>query len=167
MTSVFFFSELMARNILKEVEAHALALATNRTGSEMLQELLGFSPLKPLCRVWIALRPNLRFVACHRCGVHVLQSALLQLPRLLRRPAEPSEEEEEEDGPSQTLEELVLGLADEVCDDFLFFCGDTHGSFVVRTLLQVLGGTLLESERVKPRGSQSSGKYCEKGKRTW
>lgn len=43
-----------------------------------------------------------------------------------------------------------------MCDDFLFFCGDTHGSFVVRTLLQVLGGTLLESERVKPRGSQSS-----------
>lgn len=147
--------ELMARNILKEVEAQALALATNRTGSEMLQELLGFSPLKPLCRVWIALRPNLRFVACHRCGVHVLQSALLQLPRLLRSPAE-ADEEEGEDGPSQTLEELVLGLAAEVCDDFLFFCGDTHGSFVVRTLLQVLGGTLLESERVKPRGSQSS-----------
>lgn len=148
--------ELMARNILKEVEAQALALATNRTGSEMLQELWGFSPLKPLCRVWIALRPNLRFVACHRCGVHVLQSALLQLPRLLRSPAEADEEEEGEDGPSQTLEELVLGLAAEVCDDFLFFCGDTHGSFVVRTLLQVLGGTLLESERVKPRGSQSS-----------
>lgn len=148
--------ELMARNILKEVEAQALALATNRTGSEMLQELLGFSPLKPLCRVWIALRPNLRFVACHRCGVHVLQSALLQLPRLLRSPAEADEEEEGEDGPSQTLEELVLGLAAEVCDDFLFFCGDTHGSFVVRTLLQVLGGTLLESERVKPRGPQSS-----------
>lgn len=148
--------ELMARNILKEVEAQALALATNRTGSEMLQELLGFSPLKPLCRVWVALRPNLRFVACHRCGVHVLQSALLQLPRLLRSPAEADEEEEGEDGPSQTLEELVLGLAAEVYDDFLFFCGDTHGSFVVRTLLQVLGGTLLESERVKPRGSQSS-----------
>lgn len=41
-------------------------------------------------------------------------------------------------------------------DDFLFFCGDTHGSFVVRTLLQVLGGTLLESERARTRGSQSS-----------
>lgn len=152
--------DLMVRNILKEVEAQALALATNRTGSEMLQELLGFSPLKPLCRVWAALRPKLRFVACHRCGVHVLQSALLQLPRLLRSPAE-AEEEEEEDGdgkhsPLQTLEELVLGLAAEVSDDFLFFCGDTHGSFVVRTLLQVLGGTLLESERTRSRASQSS-----------
>lgn len=151
--------DLMVRNILKEVEAQALALATNRTGSEMLQELLGFSPLKPLCRVWAALRPKLRFVACHRCGVHVLQSALLQLPRLLRSPAEAEEEEEEEDGkhgPLQTLEELVLGLAAEVSDDFLFFCGDTHGSFVVRTLLQVLGGTLLESERTRSRASQSS-----------
>ncbi|XP_025775512.1 nucleolar protein 9 [Puma concolor] len=152
--------ELMVHNVLKEVEAEALALATNRTGSEIMQELLGFSPLKPLCRVWATLRSNFRFVACHRCGVHVLQSALLQLPRLLGSPAEREEEDVEEeedgkDGPLETLEELVLGLASEVCDDFLFYCGDTHGSFVVRTLLQVLGGTLLESERARHRGSQS------------
>ncbi|XP_004864142.1 nucleolar protein 9 isoform X2 [Heterocephalus glaber] len=158
--------ELMVHNILKEVESQALALATNRTGSEMLQELLGFSPLKPLCQIWAALRSNFRLVACHRCGVHVLQSALLQLPRLLASPAEEErkeeeeeEEEEEKDGKNGTLEaleELVLGLGSEMCDDFLFYCGDTHGSFVVRTLLQVLGGTLLESERARPHGSQSS-----------
>ena len=157
----------MVHNVLKEVEAQALALATNRTGSEMLQELLGFSPLKPLCRVWAVLRPNLRFVACHRCGVHVLQSALLQLPRLLGSPAEEEEgEEEEENGKDdslETVEGVVLGLAAEVCDDFLFYCGDTHGSFVVRTLLQVLGGTLLDSERARHRGSQSPGKYYRRG----
>ncbi|XP_038529173.1 nucleolar protein 9 isoform X2 [Canis lupus familiaris] len=152
--------ELMVHNVLKEVEAQALALATNRTGSEIMQELLGFSPLKSLCRIWATLRPSLRLVACHRCGVHVLQSALLQLPRLLGSLAEKEEEEDVEeedgkDGPLETLEELVLGLASEVCDDFLFYCGDTHGSFVVRTLLQVLGGTLLESERARHRGSQS------------
>uniref|UniRef100_A0A2I3RIN1 NOP9 nucleolar protein n=1 Tax=Pan troglodytes TaxID=9598 RepID=A0A2I3RIN1_PANTR len=148
--------DLMVHNIMKEVETQALALSTNRAGSEMLQELLGFSPLKPLCRVWAALRSNLLTVACHRCGVHVLQSALLQLPRLLGSAAEEEEEEDGKDGPTETLEELVLGLAAEVCDDFLVYCGDTHGSFVVRTLLQVLGGTILESERARPRGSQSS-----------
>lgn len=148
--------ELMVHNVLKEVEAQALALATNRTGSEMLQELLGYSTLKPLCGVLAALRPSFRSVACHRCGVHVLQSALQQLPRLLGGCAEEEEaEEEEEMPPLETLEELVLGLASEVCDDFLFYCGDTHGSFVVRTLLQVLGGTLLESERARHRGSRS------------
>lgn len=159
----------MVHNVLKEAESQALALATNRTGSEMLQELLGFSPLKPLCRLWAALSSNLRFVACHRCGVHVLQSALLQLPRLLGSPAEEEEEQEEDEdekdgGPLETLKELVLGLASEVCDDFLFYCGDTHGSFVVRTLLQVLGGILLESERVRHRGSQSPGKYYKRRK---
>uniref|UniRef100_A0A8C8ZXY3 NOP9 nucleolar protein n=1 Tax=Prolemur simus TaxID=1328070 RepID=A0A8C8ZXY3_PROSS len=148
--------ELMVRNILKEVEAQALALSTNRTASRMVQELLEFSPLKPFCRVWAALRSNLRFLACHQCGVHVLQSALLQLPRLLGSSAEEEEVEDGKDGPMETLEELVLGLAAEVCDDFLFYCGDTHGSFVVRTLLQVLGGTILESQRARPRGSQSS-----------
>lgn len=162
----------MVHNVLKEVEAQALALATNRTGSEIMQELLGFSPLKPLCRVWATLRSNFRLVACHRCGMHVLQSALLQLPRLLRSPTEKAEEDVEEeeedgkDGPMETLEELVLGLASEVCDNFLFYCGDTHGSFVVRTLLQVLGGTLLESERARHRGSQSPGKYYKRGKWT-
>ncbi|XP_004698556.1 nucleolar protein 9 [Echinops telfairi] len=159
--------ELMVQNVLKEVKGQALALATNRTGSEMLQELLGFSPLKPFCRIWAALHPNVRFVACHRCGVHVMQSALLQLPRLLGRQEEEAQREEEEqdddddddggeDGPPETLEDLVLALATEVSGDFLFYCGDTHGSFVVRTLLQVLAGTLLESERSRARGSQSS-----------
>ncbi|XP_004584778.2 nucleolar protein 9 [Ochotona princeps] len=158
--------ELMVHNILKEVETQALALATSRTGSEVLQELLGFSPLKPFCRIWAALHPNLRSVACHRCGVHVLQSALLQLPRLLGSPARKEEDdevdEEEEkmtagvDCTLETLEELVLGLAAEVCDDFLFYCGDTHGSFMVRTLLQVLGGVLVESERARPWSSQAS-----------
>ncbi|XP_037359042.1 nucleolar protein 9 [Talpa occidentalis] len=150
--------ELMVHNVLKEVETQALALATNRTGSEMLQELLAFSPQKPLCRIWAALRSKLRLIACHRCGVHVLQSALLQLPRLLGSSAEDEElvvEDDGKDGALDTLEELVLGLASEVCDDFLFYCGDTHGSFVVRTLLQVLGGTLLESEQARHRGSQS------------
>ncbi|XP_036129193.1 nucleolar protein 9 [Molossus molossus] len=149
--------ELMVHNVLKEAEAQALALATNRTGSEMLQELLGFSPLKPLCRVLATLRSNLHLVACHRCGVHVLQSALLQLPRLLGSRVEEEVEvgEDGKDPPSETLEELVLGLASEVCDDFLIYCGDTHGSFVVRTLMQMLGGTLLESERARHRGSQS------------
>ncbi|XP_024412133.2 nucleolar protein 9 isoform X2 [Desmodus rotundus] len=145
----------MVHNVLKEVEAQALALATNRTGSEILQGLLGFSPLKPLCRVLAVLRSNLRFVACHRCGVHVLESALLQLPRLLGSPVEEEEEEDGKDHPMDSLKELVLGLASEVCDDFLFYCGDTHGSFAVRTLLQVLGGTLLESEGARPHGSQS------------
>lgn len=149
----------MVHNVLKEVEAQALALATNRTGSEILQGLLGFSPLKPLCRVLAVLRSNLRFVACHRCGVHVLESALLQLPRLLGSPVEEEEEEDGKDHPMDSLKELVLGLASEVCDDFLFYCGDTHGSFAVRTLLQVLGGTLLESEGARPHGSQSPGKY--------
>lgn len=149
----------MVRNVLKEVEEQALALALNRTGSEMLQELLRLSPQKPLCRVWAALRSNLRLVACHRCGVHVLQTALLQLPRLLGSPTEEVEEEEGKDAPSETLEELVLGLASEVSEDFLFYCGDTHGSFVVRTLLQVLGGTILEVERTRPLGSQAPGKY--------
>lgn len=103
----------MVHNVLKEVEAQTLALATNRTGSEMLQELLGFSPLKPLCRVWAALCSNLRLVACHRCAVHVLQSALLQLPRLLGSLAEEDEEEDGKDGPLENLEDLVLGLASE------------------------------------------------------
>lgn len=156
--SFLVYPELMVHNVLKEVEAQTLALATNRTGSEMLQELLGFSPLKPLCRVWAALCSNLRLVACHRCAVHVLQSALLQLPRLLGSLAEEDEEEDGKDGPLENLEDLVLGLASEVCDDFLFYCGDTHGTFLVRTLLQVLGGTLLESQRAKHHGSQSPGK---------
>ncbi|XP_043844805.1 nucleolar protein 9 isoform X4 [Dromiciops gliroides] len=120
----------------------------------MLQELLASSPPGPLSRLLAALLPHLRAVACHRSGAHVLQSVLLQLPRFPGALAK-QEEGDVKDGDPETLEELVLKLASEVRDALGLYSGDTHGSFVVRTLLQVLGGTILESEIARPRGPQS------------
>uniref|UniRef100_F6PLI3 NOP9 nucleolar protein n=1 Tax=Monodelphis domestica TaxID=13616 RepID=F6PLI3_MONDO len=141
--------ELLIQNVLKELETQAVALATDRMGSEMLQELLTSSPPGPLSRLFAALLPHLRSVACHRSGAHVLQSVLLQLHRFSGALAK------KEDGDPETLEELVLKLASEVRDALVLYSGDTHGSFVVRTLLQVLGGTILESEIARPRGPQT------------
>ncbi|XP_044521132.1 nucleolar protein 9 [Gracilinanus agilis] len=141
--------ELLIQNVLKELETQALALATDRVGSEMLQELLTSSPPGPLSRLFAALLPHLRSVACHRSGAHVLQSVMLQLHRF------PGALSKKEDGDPETLEELVLKLASEVRDALVLYSGDTHGSFVVRTLLQVLGGTILESEIARPRGPQT------------
>ncbi|XP_043844804.1 nucleolar protein 9 isoform X3 [Dromiciops gliroides] len=146
--------ELLIHNVLKELETQALALATDRAGSGMLQELLASSPPGPLSRLLAALLPHLRAVACHRSGAHVLQSVLLQLPRFPGALAK-QEEGDVKDGDPETLEELVLKLASEVRDALGLYSGDTHGSFVVRTLLQVLGGTILESEIARPRGPQS------------
>uniref|UniRef100_A0A7N4NG06 NOP9 nucleolar protein n=1 Tax=Sarcophilus harrisii TaxID=9305 RepID=A0A7N4NG06_SARHA len=146
--------ELLIHNVLKELEPQAQALATDRVGSGMLQELLSCSPPDPLSRLLAALLPHLRSVACHRSGAHVLQSVLLQLPRFPGALAK-EEEGDGKDGDPGTLEELVLKLAAEVREAFVLYSGDTHGSFVVRTLLQVLGGTVLESEIARPRGPQS------------
>ncbi|XP_043844803.1 nucleolar protein 9 isoform X2 [Dromiciops gliroides] len=106
--------ELLIHNVLKELETQALALATDRAGSGMLQELLASSPPGPLSRLLAALLPHLRAVACHRSGAHVLQSVLLQLPRFPGALAK-QEEGDVKDGDPETLEELVLKLASEVC----------------------------------------------------
>ncbi|XP_036591815.1 nucleolar protein 9 [Trichosurus vulpecula] len=146
--------ELLIHNVLKELETQAVALATDRAGSAMLQELLSCSPPAPLCTLLAALLPHLSSVACHRSGAHVLQSIMLQLPRFPEALTK-KEEGVVKDGDLESLEELVLKLASEVRDALVLYSGDTHGSFVVRTLLQVLGGTILESEVARPRGPQS------------
>ncbi|XP_074090885.1 LOW QUALITY PROTEIN: nucleolar protein 9 [Macrotis lagotis] len=146
--------ELLIRNVLKEVETQALALATDRAGSGMLQELLRRSPPGPLSRLLAALLPHVRRLACHRSGAHVLQSLLLQLARLPGALAA-AEDRDGTDREPGTPEALVLELAAEVRRALGLYSGDTHGSFVVRTLLQVLGGTILESDVGRPRGPQS------------
>ncbi|XP_072479681.1 nucleolar protein 9 [Notamacropus eugenii] len=131
--------ELLIHNVLRELEPQAAALATDRAGSAMLQRLLARSPAGPLRALLAALLPHLRSVACHRSGAHVLQSALLRLPGLPGALADKA-------GAPDSLEELVLRLASEVRGALALYGGDTHGSFVVRTLLQVLGGTILEPQ---------------------
>lgn len=107
----------------------ALPLALDPSGSRLLQALLPEASAAQLTRLLPALLPALRLAACHPCGAHVLEAALLRAPRLLG--------EEEEAG---TLEGLVLQLGGAVREDLGAFARDPHASFVVRTLLQVLGG---------------------------
>ncbi|XP_013909236.1 PREDICTED: nucleolar protein 9, partial [Thamnophis sirtalis] len=127
---------LFVSNVLTEATDVALPLALDASGSLFLQALLpsasGVS-LEPLLR---ALLPSLRPVACHPCGAHILEAALWRAPLLI------SGGDEE----AQALEELLLDLGKGLRDELATFALDAHASFVVRTLLQVLGGARVGSD---------------------
>lgn len=136
MAVMLSLTGLFVSNVLTEATGVALPLALDASGSLLLQALLpsaSGASLEPLLR---ALLPSLRPVACHPCGAHILEAALWRAPLLI------SEGGEE----AQALEELLLDLGKGLLDELATFTLDAHASFVVRTLLQVLGGARVGSD---------------------
>ncbi|XP_053218766.1 nucleolar protein 9 isoform X3 [Podarcis raffonei] len=127
---------LFVSNVLVEAEAVALPLALDTAGSLLLQALLPSASAPSLSRLLRAFLPALRLAACHPCGAHILEAALLRAPVLISEGAEDAEE----------LEDQVLELARAMQEELPTFAQDIHASFVVRTLLQVLGGVRVRSD---------------------
>ncbi|XP_075047934.1 nucleolar protein 9 isoform X2 [Mixophyes fleayi] len=143
---------LFVRNVFNEVKGSELALATDMSGSIVLQKLLSVATSAQVCQVLLVLSGHWQDVCWHCSGAHVIQTALLQYPRLQAQggPEQQEEDEEEEEcQPSSNLEEIVLSLCSEVTGKFLLYNQNTHGSFIVRTLFQVLSGTILNQETTK------------------
>uniref|UniRef100_A0A452GQK8 Uncharacterized protein n=1 Tax=Gopherus agassizii TaxID=38772 RepID=A0A452GQK8_9SAUR len=126
--------DLFVTNVLEEAVGSVLPLALDPSGSLLLQALLPEASSAQLAKLLRPLLPALCQAACHHCGAHVLEAALLRAPRLLG---------EEDAG---TLEELVLQLGRAMREELRAFAWDPHASFVVRTLLQVLGGVRVGSD---------------------
>uniref|UniRef100_H3AQ14 NOP9 nucleolar protein n=1 Tax=Latimeria chalumnae TaxID=7897 RepID=H3AQ14_LATCH len=119
---------LFISNVFGEVRGNEVAVSTDATGSLVLEKLLESASRLQLCQLLSVLSHRLGDVCCHRCGGHVLETALLQIPRF---------REAKECG---TLEAAVVQLCTRVKERFLDYAQDTHSSFVLRTLIQVLGG---------------------------
>ncbi|XP_069805373.1 nucleolar protein 9 isoform X2 [Dendropsophus ebraccatus] len=143
---------LFVRNVFNEVKGNELALATDMSGSIVLQKLMSTAASAQLCQVLEVLSKSWQTVCWHRSGAHVVQTALLQYERLQKAT---EEEEDDDDGgdPHSSLEDLILSLCLEVKGKFLPYNQNTHGSFIVRTLFQVLSGTILNQEASK-KGTQ-------------
>uniref|UniRef100_UPI00398E3D70 nucleolar protein 9-like n=1 Tax=Pristiophorus japonicus TaxID=55135 RepID=UPI00398E3D70 len=137
--------ELFITNVLDEVRGQELKLCTDPSVSLVLERLLGQCGAPGLRRFLAGLRPHYAHLTCHRCGAHVVQTALAQAARLSAQLGDVEEEEEGGGSLEQLIEELSAGARQR----FLAYARDTHGSFVLRTLLQVLGGALLGAERAK------------------
>ncbi|KAM4662515.1 nucleolar protein 9 isoform 1-T2 [Discoglossus pictus] len=142
---------LFVRNVFQEVKGNELALATDMSGSLVLQKLLSVATSTQLCQVLTVLSRHWQDVCWHRSGAHVVQTALLQYPRLGKEQSTEEEEDEEESDaePSSSLTDLVMSLCAEIKEKFLQYNQNTHGSFIVRTLFQVLSGTLLNQETTR------------------
>ncbi|XP_053218767.1 nucleolar protein 9 isoform X4 [Podarcis raffonei] len=144
---------LFVSNVLVEAEAVALPLALDTAGSLLLQALLPSASAPSLSRLLRAFLPALRLAACHPCGAHILEAALLRAPVLISEGAEDAEE----------LEDQVLELARAMQEELPTFAQDIHASFVVRTLLQVLGGVRVRSDG--GRGLPGSGSSFSRAKK--
>ncbi|XP_034038467.1 nucleolar protein 9 [Thalassophryne amazonica] len=146
---------MFVENVLTEVKGKAALVATDRTGSITLQQLLPLASTDQVGEVLAEMGretgSEFKMVSCDRCGGHVVESALRQISRWtepsVKDPCATTEEEEEACG---VLEAQVLSLSKAVRDNCADFMKHVHGSHVVRTLLHVLAGCL-GPPRTEPR----------------
>ncbi|XP_061111725.1 nucleolar protein 9 [Conger conger] len=147
---------LFVENVLTEVRGRALLVATDITGSITLQQLLPLAGPSQvgelLSELGGASGKQFRAASCDRCGGHVLEAALRQVPRWAEQTSEDTPEEAEA-GHCGILEAQVLALSQVVTEEVEEFITHTHGSHVVRTLTHLLGGCLEpERSRTQPGG---------------
>uniref|UniRef100_A0A3Q4BCZ7 NOP9 nucleolar protein n=1 Tax=Mola mola TaxID=94237 RepID=A0A3Q4BCZ7_MOLML len=131
--------EMFVENVLTEVRGKASLVATDRTGSITLQQLLPLSHPEQVAQVLAELGgesgSEFQVVSCDPCGGHVVESAVRQMSKSTVQ--NPPEEES-----CGVLEAQVLSLSQMVRDNSEQFIRHVHGSHVVRTLLHVLAGCL-------------------------
>ncbi|KAM8920911.1 nucleolar protein 9 [Pelodytes ibericus] len=147
---------LFVRNVFNEVQGNELALSTDMSGSVVLQKLLSVATSTQICQLLTVLSETWQAVCWHRSGAHVVQSALLQYPRLQQSAAEEDAEADSDEQSPSSFEDLVLNLCSELKGKFLPYNQNVHGSFIVRTLFQVLSGVILNPETNKRKGAQGS-----------
>ncbi|KAL1281149.1 hypothetical protein QQF64_015749 [Cirrhinus molitorella] len=139
---------LFVENVLSEVRGKAAIISTDRTGSLTLERLLSLASPAQVAEVLAELggETGSEFisVSCNQCGGHVMESALKQAHRwteesTAEEDAEGTEDDEEHCG---KLEAEVKRLCGVVRENMTVFLKDPYGSHVLRTLIQMLAGSL-------------------------
>ncbi|XP_028649543.2 nucleolar protein 9 [Erpetoichthys calabaricus] len=153
--------ELFVANVFSEVNGQAVPLSMDSSGSHVLQRLLPLASCNQLCQLLKELENELSKgseeshfepLVCHCCGAHIMETVLQQIYRLRK-----TQDDSEASADWEVLEHHILRLTSEVITKLPTFCKHTHGSFVVRALVQVLGGVLLEDSNIKGQKSLEMG----------
>ncbi|KAI4881676.1 hypothetical protein NFI96_031327 [Prochilodus magdalenae] len=145
---------LFVDNVLLEVKGKADLVALDMTGSVALQKLLRLARPAQVGEVLAELGgetgSEIKTVSCDRCGGHVIESALKQMPRWTEDiPSEENSQNEGEEtdaGNCGILETQVLSLCQVVRENIVDFIKDPHGTHVVRTLIHVLAGCSVQAQ---------------------
>ncbi|XDV28345.1 hypothetical protein PO909_031679 [Leuciscus waleckii] len=151
---------VFVENVLSEVKGKALLVATDMTGSLVLEGLLALASPAQVAEVLEELGgetgSEFTAVACDQCGGHVMESAVRQAHRWTEESSDVTGDEEEHCG---MLEAQVQRVSAVVRENLLAFAQDPYGSHLLRTLMQVLSGCLTR----EPAGAQKAkkDKRCE------
>ncbi|XP_039603654.1 nucleolar protein 9 isoform X2 [Polypterus senegalus] len=152
--------DLFVANVFSEVNGQAVPLSMDSSGSHVLQRLLPLASCNQLCQLLKELENELSNgseeshfepLICHCCGAHIMETALQRIHRLRKT------QDSEASADWEVLEHHILRLTSEVITKLPTFCKHTHGSFVVRALVQMLGGVLLEASNNKGQKSLETG----------
>ncbi|XP_016116245.1 nucleolar protein 9 [Sinocyclocheilus grahami] len=154
---------LFVENVLSEVKGQAALVSTDMTGSVALERLLSLASPAQVAGVLAELGgetgSEFRGVSCDQCGGHVMESALRQAHRWNEEDSDVTAEDEEHCGTLEAQVKRVCGVVRESLPEFL---KDPYGSHVLRTLVQVLSGSLSRDAAAAQTGQKHASQQTER-----
>ncbi|XP_071785831.1 nucleolar protein 9-like [Asterias amurensis] len=116
-------------NVFDHMEGEEVKLCQNQTVSFILEELLLLASPSQIGRFLGSALEGFEVILADRFAGHVVQRALFQAVKCF-----------DDEGEGAELQEKVLAMAERLQSSLDSLMMDTYGSYVLRTMLQVLGG---------------------------
>ena len=145
--------------VLEEDALHICQIAET---SIIVEQFVSIATAGNLHVLYEALRAEVRTVLTDRHASHVLESILWRSTKFITKAGaikdenvDCPEETNDSENSAGSIEAIIFHLCDVVEEDIGSFLTDSYPSHVLRALLQVLGGTSVESKISR----QKKGKY--------
>lgn len=136
---------LLVDNVLDEIKQRTASAASDRRTNFIIEKICNFSNMNQLMEVMKRCTPYVLFLSQNRHSSHVIQSIVARLCHLLRAG-------ETYDVDLELLESVILTFVEPILTNFAWMAGEISGSHVLRSMICLLTGMPLISER---KGSSS------------
>jgi hypothetical protein len=132
--------EILIDNVLDEIKQRTASAASDRRTNFIIEKICNFANISQLMEVIKRCAPYVLFLSQNRHSSHVVQSIIARLCYLLRAG-------ETFDVDLDNLETVILSFAEPILSNFAWMAGEISGSHVLRSMVCLLTGMPLISER--------------------
>ena len=131
---------VLVDNVLEEIKQRTASAASDRRTNYVVERICCVANIKQLLEMIKRFTPYVLFLAQNRHSSHVLQTSIGRVCHLIRSG-------ETYDVENDIIESTVLDFAEPILANFAWLAGEISGSHVLRSVICLLTGMPLISER--------------------
>ena len=165
LKSITFISAVLIDNVLGQLEEEAVKVCQCPQTSPIVEDLIAMAPLPHLTKLFQILHKDWQVLCTSPAASHILERIITVLPKFISESVADKDimssvknREDENVNDTVKLIRLLMDVSDLMLEDLETVFTHVYYSHVLRTLLQVLGGTRVGESLLKSRTSRERSK---------